>query len=197
MIVLSRSQQATEGSASSNSDNSSATSHNSDANSTFEDHQHGAARGIVSAKLQLEQLSECLTYSLRDHSRSTRFLVMSILLSVFFVLLHPELTRAVVTRMDPSQSKIEESAWSWCVWLISSLRKDASLLMYMFVCGVVHFVICDIALVYAFDSLELGSKTGRGIRKHYSDEVRAKVRLGSFGILVLSVVKAQASWALR
>jgi hypothetical protein len=74
---------------------------------------------------------------------------------------------------------------------------DAATTLYLSACAILHFFLCDISLVYAFDSLELGAKTGRQVRKSYIDNVRLPVAMTSFGIVALGVIKALSRLGLR
>ena len=70
------------------------------------------------------------------------------------------------------------------------------LLFYLSLCSITHFFTCDIALVYAFNALDLGSKAGRQVKKYYSENVRVVVAAMSLGIYVVSVTKALSRIAL-
>lgn len=72
----------------------------------------------------------------------------------------------------------------------------AGLLLYLCLCTILHYFACDIALVYAFNALDLGSKTGRQAKKYYNDNVRLVVAGMSAGFCLLSVTKALAQVAL-
>ena len=135
-------------------------------------------------------VSEKVTDRLYHHGPFTRLLVLLVLTVVLFVLLHPKLLLTLVLT-DLIDSYTQYSS------VLKFVAQSAGFLGYLLVCTVAHFALCDIALVYAFDSLELGSKAGRQLRKFYSVKVRLGVALGSFGIAGVAVAKSLFRILLR
>jgi hypothetical protein len=126
------------------------------------------------------------TSKLHRHGLWTRTIVVVVLMSTLFVFLHPLLL-----------AKILSVKWASAdTWWRSALQ-DIGTVLYLAVCTVIHFIVCDISLVYVFSALELGSKTGRHIKNFYSDNVRLGVAASSFGIYGASLLKATGNVCLR
>ena len=130
--------------------------------------------------------SHRITLQIHQHGWMTRFVVMSVLFGSLFALLHAPvldvLSSGPISRVDP---------WA------KQLLEDGSAVLYMTLSTVLHFVLCDVSLVYAFGSLELGSKAGRQIKKFYSETARLAVAVASFGMLLASIGKAVGKVMLR
>ena len=126
--------------------------------------------------------SEKVTEGLRSFSFYWRVSIVALLAIVFFSLLHPKL----VTHLEIKQSGLGSS-------FVMTLLKSFSTFLYMAVVTVGHFILCDVSLVYTFDSLELGKKAGMRIREFYSNNVRLAVAACSFGVFILSIGKATFS----
>jgi len=143
----------------------------------------GPALGITDSDTYQEILSvsQRVSRRLHRHGSTTRFIVMSFLVSILFLLLHPE---PYLHHVD-----LLERDFSRTTWFVLSLQ-DFGVVAYIFACAVPFFLVCDVALVYVFDTLELGSKTGRQIKRFYSDNVRFAVAVGSFGVVAASILKA-------
>mmetsp|Transcript_17862 Transcript_17862/g.41826 ORF Transcript_17862/g.41826 Transcript_17862/m.41826 type:complete len:948 (+) Transcript_17862:275-3118(+) len=168
-----------------------------DGNDEF-DHQSSAAGsfgpGGMVIDMDRRSLSEKVTDRLRAHGTRKRFFVMTLCLSLFFILVNPDLLRAAVAFILPPASgsadntseQLEKGKRTW--W--SPILGTTGFLFYLLLCTIMHFATCDIALVYAYDALELGSKSGKEVRKYYSDNVRIVMAGMSFGIYALSVGKA-------
>ena len=130
-------------------------------------------------KLQQLSFSQNITNWLHGHGSLSRFFFVTVLVVSLFTMLHPdELLRFSPVSFDPEGD--------WRILLL----EDAWAVVYMGLCGIAHFSLCDVALVYAFDSLELGSKAGHQAKKFYSDNVRLGVAFLSMGIVGFSVLKA-------
>jgi hypothetical protein len=127
----------------------------------------------------IRRSSEQFSKELESYNTVTRFFVVLSLVVLLFTMLHPEpLLKYLPVELLPSVP--------WKVILF----KDTCAFFYILLCAVPHFLLCDVSLIYAFDSLELGSKTGRQVRKFYSDKVRLGVAAGSLGIVALSIFKS-------
>ncbi|KAL7566764.1 hypothetical protein ACA910_019362 [Epithemia clementina (nom. ined.)] len=214
--------------------------------------------------------SERITDRLQAHGKTRRFWVMSFVLTLFFLLLNPELCEMMLvpnsegsilpwssrTRIWTEQTidsggsmitdaisnimslelsdvshalelndvlpetseeaepgaEAEHDVWKALMTNARALALEAmntslrwiqmvaihggGLLFYLCLCTILHFFVCDIALVYAFNALDLGAKTGRQVKKFYSDKVRLVVAAVSASILFLSLTKALARIAL-
>lgn len=116
------------------------------------------------------------------HTKEMRFATMFGLIAAMTVVLSPEVFKVPVARFLGSYSE------GW----VGSLILDVLTFVYLVICAGIHFVVCDVSLVYAFDALELGMKTGKQIKRFYSDTVRYVVAGGSCGIVALSSGKAIA-----
>ena len=123
-------------------------------------------------------LSGRATNNLHSHDRKMRFFVMSGLISLFFFLLNPEVILSSIGFKHRSTPK----------WM--AILQALCVVLYTLLCGVVHFLVCDISMVYAFISLNVAAKTGAKMKKYYSDNIRACVALVSGGVYVLSFTKA-------
>jgi hypothetical protein len=123
-------------------------------------------------------LSETLTDRLHAHGYLTRILVVMFLLKLLFTMLHYVKILGIhgVSTIPFAQ--------------------DAVVVGYILLCSVVHFAVCDVALVYAFSSLDLGRKSGREVKLFYSANVRMAVAACSLLIVSVSVAMAAAKvWA--
>ena len=116
--------------------------------------------------------------TLISKSPATRFLVIFTLVSLLFALLHPSLILGEVLR------DIDSSEPSWR----TQVMYDIWTAFYILGCGILHFLVCDIALVYAFDFLDIGSKAGGELKQSYKQNVRSMVVLASQCILLFSFV---------
>ena len=126
-------------------------------------------------------ISEKITDRLHSHGRIKRSMVMILCISLFFLILHPEIFGTLkISSLDFSKEHSPTGFWI-------ELVRSVGFLFYLLLVAILHFASCDIALVYAFDALELGSKTGQEVKKYYSDKVRIVIAIMSFGIYSLSV----------
>lgn len=150
--------------------------------STAKTRRTGNSTDLDQGATQQKSLSERATGLLQRHDRKTRFLVMSFLLSLLFALLHPQL---ILSALGLSLVKEESSQFLRIV-----VSQDIGLVVYTLICGIVHFLTCDIALIYAFNALNVGAKAGATIRNYYKENVRTGVAVVSLGIYALSLVKA-------
>lgn len=143
----------------------------------------------------LKSWSEKLTDHLETHGQIQKVCNLLGLLLLFFALLHPELVEILTgIHIKPisSSASISSEVQGW--WF--AVCQGFGLLGYLFFCGVVHFGVCDIALVYAFFALDLGSKTGKDVKKYYSENIRMIVAATSFSIFGVSVIKSLANIVL-
>ncbi len=123
--------------------------------------------------------------SVQSRGQSSRLVTIFALVTVLFALLY---SHSVV---DPGLSfTSNDQRWA-------SLGQGLSTVAYIGVCALIHFYLSEVVLVYAFDSLELGVKSGFEARKYYSDNIRVAVAVVSAGIVLLSITKALTDVGLR
>mmetsp|Transcript_6128 Transcript_6128/g.12285 ORF Transcript_6128/g.12285 Transcript_6128/m.12285 type:complete len:951 (+) Transcript_6128:32-2884(+) len=138
-----------------------------------------------------KSVSEAVTDRLYRHTPVTRAVVLLLLTILLFILLHPKLLFSVMARTGVF------AYWQDNTSLLSKGVHGVVAVVYLLICALAHFALCDIALVYAFDSMELGSKAGRRLRKFYSTQVRLGVALGSLGIFIIAICKSIFKIMLR
>lgn len=107
--------------------------------------------------------------ALRNRGRWTRLLAVSVLVVLLFVLLH-------VDDMIP--------------FFTFPFITELGTVAYMGVCGVIHFLLCDVELIYAFEAFELGMKSGEQVKTFYHGQVRIGVALVSATLVGFSLAKA-------
>lgn len=73
---------------------------------------------------------------------------------------------------------------------LTGFLRDSVALLYMAMCGVLHFFLCDVQLIYAFEAFELGMKSGEQVKTFYRGQVRLLVAAGSGVMVVMSITKA-------
>eukprot|EP00521_Asterionellopsis_glacialis_P009443 CAMPEP_0195287422 /NCGR_PEP_ID=MMETSP0707-20130614/4487_1 /TAXON_ID=33640 /ORGANISM="Asterionellopsis glacialis, Strain CCMP134" /LENGTH=1087 /DNA_ID=CAMNT_0040347175 /DNA_START=103 /DNA_END=3366 /DNA_ORIENTATION=- len=81
-------------------------------------------------------------------------------------------------------------------WWVTLLQ-NVGTIIYLSSCAIVHYLCCNVALVYAFETLELGGKTGGRSKQYYNDQLRAPVALFSGGIVLVSIAKALGDFLVR
>mmetsp|Transcript_5439 Transcript_5439/g.8929 ORF Transcript_5439/g.8929 Transcript_5439/m.8929 type:complete len:896 (+) Transcript_5439:182-2869(+) len=121
------------------------------------------------------------------HNRKTRFLTATFLCCVMGIVLNPEI---LIGKFLDSFEDYEPSWWT-------AVLLDIGTLMYIGFCTIVHFACCDIAMVYAYGALDLGMKTGKQVKKYYSDSVRMLVAGLSGSIAAFSTGKAVFNVTIR
>jgi hypothetical protein len=171
------------------------------------EHRHATTTSIIRVPEQRRlhrrrSFLRFVTDRLYTHGRIKKVLVVSLMVALLFVSLHP---RLLLLRMKPPKflpthnettDQRQQQQRNW--WEAAAcLCLDVVTSLYLCACAILHFFLCDISLVYAFDSLELGAKTGRQVRKFYIDNVRFPVALTSFGIVAISLIKALSRVGLR
>lgn len=130
--------------------------------------------------------AQVATIRLHSHSALTKILVITMLVALLFVMLHPESFLA----LSPI---IKENFSSW--WLVAV--EDLLAVCYILLCSVPHFLLCEVALVYTFGSLDLGKKSGATVQRFYSDRIRLGVAVFSLSIVAIGIVKAVVKAWLR
>lgn len=128
-------------------------------------------------------IKQTIDSQLHRHGKWTRIAVVTGLLSLLFVLLHPSLLMVTFLKSSISHGRNE--------W-----KRDFVMILYIMLCTLLHCFLCDVCLVYTFSSLELGSKTGQQVRSFYGTNVRAGALALSIGIAIFSVVKSSLRMGL-
>lgn len=132
--------------------------------------------------------SQRLTDEIYLHKPRTRLTVLFFLVIILFILLSGAPLFLAAT--DPLILEVSLPSW------LQVMLRDVIALLYISICSAVHFLLCDIALVYAFSSLELGNKAGRQIKRYYSEKVRVALAIGSMSVVILSTFKAMSRVAM-
>lgn len=136
--------------------------------------------------------SQRFTKVLHEQSPKSRFLTISFLIILLFIFLHAEILGIILLHVInvsllkhfPSIILIQSiSSSSWSMTIL----KDVFIVFYIFLCIIPHFLLCDTALVYAFDALELSSKSGSQVRRYYTDNARLGMACLSGGIALFSI----------
>jgi hypothetical protein len=128
--------------------------------------------------------------SFYHHGLVTQFMVMATLTTLLFVALHPQLVVKDVVVEKKLDSSSECSFGVQVVW-------DCGTALYILLCAVLHLLTCDIALMYAFVSLDLGHRAGGQVKSYYRQSVHAGAAVSSLGIMVFSIVKGIVNVYLR
>ena len=121
-----------------------------------------------------------------SHGRTTRFIIIFTLGLALLVTLYSD-------RLLGFHSKLRIHADS--IWM--NLLLDAATFLYLGVSAAVFFVMSYVALVYAFDSLNIGTKSGKRSKQFYGETISFLVAGASGAIVALSVGKAVAGVWLR
>jgi hypothetical protein len=121
-----------------------------------------------------------------SHGRRTRFVVTSVLVVVLLVALHSDILLGYDSKL-----RIHDDS----IWMNSIL--DIATFLYMGITAAVHFVLCYVSLVYAFQNLDIGTKTGNRSKEYYGANVRFLVAGTSGAIVTFSTVSAIARVWLR
>lgn len=118
------------------------------------------------------------------HERLVRFIVVTSLVGILFSMLYSG-------TWWNSHDTDDQLSWR------PIISEIAIFLVQLVLCSVAHFVLCDVALIYAFDALDIGAMSGRQIKKFYRDNVRIGVAAGSIGILSFSIFKSVAKTCVQ
>lgn len=144
--------------------------------------------------MELESLQRKLKKPKKDgfssfykHSRGTRFLITSGLCLLLGAVLNPDIL------ISDLLEQLEEQRITW--W--SEIMLDIGSFLYISVCTLIHFALCDVLMIYAFGALDLGMKSGRQSKEYYDARVRAAAALMSGSIAAFSTGKAVWSVSMR
>ena len=128
-----------------------------------------------------------LAYQLYNHSPRTRYFIVLTLVSVLLLMLHA----GVIVETSKLLSTYPTMPW------YINRSKDIGTMIYIFLCTIPHFLLVNVSLVYAFDALEIGSKSGRQAKTYYSDNVNVASVVASFGIALFSIALAMFKAFIR
>lgn len=127
-----------------------------------------------------------LIRKLHTHSRKTQIGLIITLAGMMFTLLYAD-------ELLGLHATLASGDHDWWV----TVAMDVGTLVYLMACAAIHFVFCEVALVYAFDALEIGMKTGRETKKFYDGTVRVLVACASAGFIAFGIGKAASFVVLR
>ena len=95
----------------------------------------------------------------------------------------------VALHMDPFLPTFSKDVFG----KLSTPLQDVVLLVYIALCTTMHFLLCDVELIYAFETFELGMKTGDQVKSFYRGKVRFVVAVGSGILAGFSIYKYHCS----
>jgi hypothetical protein len=124
-----------------------------------------------------------ISAALKGQGQWSRLWVVSALVLLLFILLHGD-------RFLPSCSTLGEGKVAYII-------RDSVALVYIIMCGVVHFFLCDVQLIYAFEAFELGMKSGEQVKTFYRGKMRLLVAAASGFMVTMSIGKAVLIAGLR
>ncbi|CAB9511255.1 expressed unknown protein [Seminavis robusta] len=116
-----------------------------------------------------------MTASMKGHGRWPRFLLVSMAILFLSTMLHAS------KFLLPSFGSHG---------FVSVMLRELFAVSYLGLCGVAHFAICDMLLIYAFEAFELGMKSGEQVKTFYRGQVRFGTAAVSGMLVVSSVSKA-------
>ena len=114
--------------------------------------------------------------SLSTHDLFTKIFVLQFLMVSLFCLLYLD------TAFEKFVAFRKGSFWM-------ERGRDLATLTYMGLAGSVHFILCCVALIYAFTTLQIGLIAGKQTRKFYGHYVDYIVAIVSASIICLGIVK--------
>ncbi|CAB9522436.1 expressed unknown protein [Seminavis robusta] len=121
--------------------------------------------------------------ALHQHTWEQRVAVVTSLMALLFISLHADI---LGPRVLPQQLFLDNSQVPWYIIVL----KDWGTFCHISTCSLIHFALCDISLIYAFESIEVGKKTGPKVKEFYREKVHVVVAALSGGIVALSICKA-------
>ena len=144
--------------------------------------------GVPYAVIEVEKVNDVrkstwVVSQVQEHSWKTRLLTTTTLCFVMTIVLNPDMIYSgVFDALDGHRATL----WS-------NLYMDVCTVAYIAFCAFVHFIVCDVAMLYAFGALDIGMKTGKQSKKFYGDTVRLVVAVMSGSIAAFSIGKAIAA----
>lgn len=125
--------------------------------------------------------------SLHDHTNFTRVLTIIALCCLMTIIFNPKIIAIDLLDTFSGHSK--------SLWL--SILVDVIAVAYICCCAIIHFALCNVAMIYAFGALDIGMKTGRQSKKFYSDSVQMVVAGISSFIAAFGIGKAIGDVLMR
>jgi hypothetical protein len=119
------------------------------------------------------------------HGILTKIFVMSVLTCSLFGFVYSD---AVFEEIVISQE--EDSFWM-------SRKRDIATLVYMGAAGLLHFMLCYVALMYSFSALQLGAIAGKQAKHFYSQHVHLIVAIASTSMIFMGVIQAGVFYACQ
>jgi hypothetical protein len=147
----------------------------------------GQQRSVAAPVTPIEQ-DDVLAFADRFHlhGRRTRSVVTLVLVVVLLVALYSDVLLGLESELRMHDDRI---------WMNAVL--DVATFLYMGITAAVHFVMCYVSLVYAFQNLDIGTKAGNRSKEYYGANVRFLVAGASGAIVTYSTVSAIARVWLR
>lgn len=146
--------------------------------------------GLIGRDLRLpggavpsEGLAKRTMAALHQHTWEQRISIVSSLMVLLFLSLHAD---TICKRILPEKLFWDNSLVPWYIIVL----KDCGIFCHMSACSLIHFALCDISLIYAFESMELGTKMGPNVKEFYREKVHVIVAAISGGFVALSICKA-------
>jgi hypothetical protein len=128
--------------------------------------------------------------ALHHHTWEERVVVVTTLMVLLFVSLHADIVGPIVL---PKQLFLPNSLAPWYIIVL----KDWGNFCHMSACSLIHFALCDVSLIYAFEAMEVGTKTGPKVKEFYREKVHLAMAAFSGSIVALSICKALVAAWLR
>lgn len=140
--------------------------------------------GICDETVEVD--SHSFTDRFHTHGRLMRFIMTFVLGTVLLVTLYSDR----LLNFDSHLRKHAESMWM-------NVFLDIATVLYLIESAAVFFILSFVSLVYAFDALDIGMKSGRRSKEYYGEKISHAVAGISGGIVALSAGKAIASVWIR
>jgi hypothetical protein len=134
-----------------------------------------------------KSFSQTMAYQLYNHSPRTRYCIVLTLVIILLLMLQS----GVLVKNSKLLSTHQSLPW------YLNRSKDLGIIIYIFLCTIPHFLLVNVSLVYAFDALDIGFKSGGRAKTYYSDNVNVASLLVSFGIAFSSISLAMTKSIVR
>jgi hypothetical protein len=128
--------------------------------------------------------------ALHQHTWEERAAVVTTLMVLLFVSLHADIVGPIFL---PTRLFLDNSLVPWYIIVL----KDWGTFCHMSACALIHFALCDVSLIYAFEAMEVGTKTGPKVKEFYREKVHFVIAALSGSIVALSICKALVAAWLR
>jgi hypothetical protein len=149
--------------------------------------------GAPCAKIQFEKVQEkhdvSTSFAFQFHEHN--LIIMMLVTGTLCLLASHVLSPDFILGKYFDTLKVNQASWS------ANFQMDFLAVLYICLCAVIHFAFCDIIMIYAFGTLEIGKKAGLQSKKFYSDSVRIFVAGTSTSIAAFGIGKALLSAAFR